>query len=199
MLFPRRRPLKLEALEDRQCPTVNISFLSGDLYIMGAPNAVLAVTETGPRLFQVKDGTAALGTYLVSRNLNISLSRHPEDVNVQVNATGLGGNLYMSLGTGDSVGPPSTVHVFGGRIGGNVTIVKGNGNETLDLGIDSTGGKAPVSVGGSVSAYTSTSAGVGGAQPRDTLFLQTGSSIGLDLSTNNVDSVFLATGTSVGR
>ena len=54
------------------------------------------------------------------------------------------GNLTMDLGNGDVVGFPSVVHVYGGRVRGNVSVLKSNGNETLDVGISSTGATSPL-------------------------------------------------------
>src|SRR5262249_49717498 len=178
----RRARLALEQLEHRYCPTLTITLTSGYLTVSGVPTGTLTIQETGTHIFQVLDGTANLGSYSAA-NINVNLASRPSDLNVQLNASGLGGNLFLGLGNGDTVGPPSTIHVSGGRIGGTLTITKGNGHETYDLGINSVGAPDPLSVGGNVSVAAKTSAGIGGGQPRDTLFLQTGSSIGSDLTT----------------
>src|SRR5436309_2673996 len=121
MRLLRRPRLSLERLEARACPSVTLSFVSGTLNVTGVPNGVLTFTETGTSAFKVTDGTASLGTYLGVSNISVRLSHRPDDLNVQLNAGGLGGNLYMDLGTGDTVGPSSTIHVSGGRIGGTLT------------------------------------------------------------------------------
>jgi hypothetical protein len=198
MRSARRTRLWVEQLEDRRCPSLTVSLVSGSLYVSGVPTGTLTIQETGTNVFRVMDGTVFLGAYTAS-NLNVRLTSRPADVNILLNATGLGGNLSLDLGTGDTVGGPSSIHVGGGRIGGSLTGLRGGGNETYDLGFDATGGTSPLTVGGSVSVTAVTSRGSGGSQPRDTLFLNTGSSIGLDLTTTFVDSVFLAPGTSVGR
>jgi hypothetical protein len=196
VLHPAR--LSLELLESRFCPSLTLSLVSSTLTISGVPTGTLAIAETGTNAFKVTDGSASLPTFSGVSNINVKLSSRPGDLNVQLNASGLGGNLYEDLGFGFT-GPSGTVHVSGGRIGGNLTIVRGNGNETVDLGINSVGAPDPLRVGGTVNFTAITSSGSGAASPRDHLILQTGSSIGLDLSTTNVDSVFLAPGTSVGR
>jgi hypothetical protein len=202
----RRCPLSIEQLEARDCPSLTISDFSGNLTVSGVPSSTLLIQETGTNVFQVMDGAVFHGAYSAVSNIYVKLSSRPADLNVQMNATGLGGNLLLDLGTGfTSTGMSHTVHVFGGRIGGSLTGLHGNGNETYDLGFDATGGTSPLRVGGSVSITAPTSAGSGGGSPRDHLFLQSGSSIGLDLTTTNVDSVFLApamgafAASSVGR
>ncbi len=205
MRLPRRPRLSLERLEARACPSVTLSFVSGTLNVTGVPNGVFTISETGTNTFKVTDGATNLPTFMGVSNISIRLSHRPDDLNVQLNASGLSGNLYMDLGTGDTVGPPNSINVSGGRIGGSLTILRGNGNETYDLGFNSAGAPDPLHVGGSVSVAAITSAGVGFATPRDTLFLEQGSSIGLDLNTTNVDSVLLApsdgvlANSSVGR
>ena len=57
----------------------------------------------------------------------------PEDVNVQMNGTGLAGNLTMDLGNGDVTGFPSVVHVYGGRVRGNVSVLEGSGGNIAVL------------------------------------------------------------------
>jgi hypothetical protein len=205
MRLLRRPRLALERLETRACPSLTLSLFSGTLNVTGVPNGTLALTETGTSTFKVTDGTATLATFAGVSNISVRLSHRPFDLNVQLNAAGLGGNLYMDLGTGWTVGPSGTVHVSGGRIGGSLTILRGNGNETYDLGINSAAAPDPLRVGGSVSINAITSGGVAFGSPRDSLFLEQGSSIGLDLNTTNVDSVLLAptdgvlANSSVGR
>jgi hypothetical protein len=193
----RRTRLSVLQLETRWCPSLTVSLASGYLMVSGVPNGTLTIQETGTHLFRVMDGTANLGSYSAS-NINIKLAHRPGDLNVLLNASGLGGNLFMDLGTGFT-GPSGTIHVGGGKIGGTLTGVHGNGNETYDLGFNSVGATDPLTVASSVTISAPTSAGVGAGPPRDHLFLQTGSAVGSDLGTTNVDSVFLAPGSSVGR
>jgi hypothetical protein len=203
MLLFRRR-LSLEQLESRWCPSLTVSFFHGTLSVTGVPKSTLTIQETGAAVFQTMDGATTLHTFSGVANIHVRLSSRPADLNVLLDSSGLGGRLLIDLGRGFT-GVSGTVHVGGGPIGGSVTITRGNGDETFDLGFDAAGAPAPLQVGGSVSVNAITSRGSDGASPRDTLFLQAGSSIGLDLTTTNVDSVFLASAfgalpnSSVGR
>jgi hypothetical protein len=199
--------LSIEQLEGRCCPSLSVSFLGGSLYISGYPSGqtadpngpTLAITETGTHLFTVMDGNASAGAYAISGSIYLNLNRRPNTIDITLNASGLGGNLSLNLGSGDTVGPPSPIYLHGGRVNGSVTILKGNGNETFDLG-QGPGGADPLSVGGDVTVVASLSTGNGFfTPPRDTLNLVGTSSVGGSLYTTNVDSVFLDAPSSVGR
>ncbi len=203
----RRARLSLEQLEDRRCPSLTVTLVSGSLYITGVPSGAtadpngptLAVTETGTNQFRVTDGNTFLGTYNVPGNMVISLSHRPNNVDIALNSSGLQGYLQLSLGTGDTVGPPSAIFVHGGRIGGTLTILSGNGNESFDLGAGPNG-SSPLTVGGDVTVNASRSTGIGlFTPPRDTLTLFGGSTLAASLNTLNVDSVFLDLGSAVNR
>jgi hypothetical protein len=183
----------LETLEDRRCPTVNFTLASGNLFIMGAPNGVLSITEMGTRLFRVKEGATTIATFPVPGSIFVTLARRTDAIDVALNPSGLGGNLLMNLGAGDTLPPNSIINIHGGRIFGSLTIVKGSGGETFSLGLlPGNLVHDPLSVGGDVNVVASLSSGVGGGQPRDTLILDAGSSINGNLQTTNVDSVLLA-------
>jgi hypothetical protein len=199
MNFRRTHRPWLEQLEDRTCPALTLKLLPGTLYITGAPRGTLTIQETGANAFQVQDGVTPIATFTNISNITIQQPNRPADLNIALNATGLSGNLLMDLGFGDTNGPPSTIHISGGTIRGSVTLLKGSGDETYDLGFNSVGATDPLTVRGNVNVVARTSGGTGGGAPRDTLFLQTGSAILGSLTTTNVDSMLLAPGTSLGR
>jgi hypothetical protein len=203
----RRLRLALEQLECRSCPSLTVSLISGSLYISGFPSGptldpngpTLAITETGTNLFQVKDGTSVLGSYTVPGNILVSLSRRPNNVDVALNASGLRGNLTLNLGAGDTVPPASAIFIHGGRIAGSLSIQKGNGNETFDLGQAPGGITDPLSVGGDVGITAVKSSGIGIAPPHNQLFLFPGSTVSGNLNATFVEGVLLTATSSVGR
>src|SRR5262249_22573978 len=128
----RKSRLSVEQLQDRLCPSLTVSLASGYLTVSGMPTGTLTIQETGTHIFQGLDGHTTVAVYTAA-NITVNLASRPSDLNVQLNASGLGGNLVLSLGNGDTVGAPSTIHVSGGKIGGSLTILRGNGHETYDL------------------------------------------------------------------
>src|SRR5262245_8950680 len=97
-MLRHRARLCVEQLEARDCPALTLKLIAGSLYVCGVPTGVLSITETGANLFKVQSGATPIGTFLVPGNIQVKLTNRPDDVNVQLNATGLGGNLLMDLG-----------------------------------------------------------------------------------------------------
>lgn len=178
MIPIRRRTFHLEALESRECPALTIRYLPNLLQIKGTPTATTAplqIVQTGGagnNIFEIYDGTKFLGKYRVN-NLLVQLNNRPADLDINLNGGRIPGNLTVSLGNGyrgndpvnasvdvGSYNPASNTAVAGGRIGGSITFLRGNGQENLYVGSFQdllNGGLvartlSPIIVGGNVTA-----------------------------------------------
>jgi hypothetical protein len=139
---------RAEGLEARDCPSLTLSYVSSALSIRGTPTAALTVTgqgAAGSNIFQVKDGTSILGTYSICRDLVIQIASRPGGIDIDLNNRAIGGNVLIDLGNGLTAAPSpaNTVDIFdstsgatrsGGTIRGNLTVLHGNGRETIDVG-----------------------------------------------------------------
>jgi hypothetical protein len=158
-----RQLLSLERLESRDCPTLNVIFTGGNLFILGRPDVIpfdtthpdngldIQVTSaTGQVTVTEREGGLVLqnfGTYLVRNNLYIGLANYNSDINVDLNGNRLDSNLIMNLGLGD-VNPlaetagasPNPISIYSSdtmgapSVAGNITILNGSGVEDLYIG-----------------------------------------------------------------
>jgi hypothetical protein len=124
---------RLEQLEDRFCPSLTVQLLPGNLYVSGTPTGNVVITEVNANVFQVQDGTSNLGSYQDGGNLYLLLTNHQgKSVNINLNGHTLGGNLFINEGTGDTNSFAAFgTGIYGGRVGGSVTVVGGSGEEEL--------------------------------------------------------------------
>jgi hypothetical protein len=168
------------------------------------------LTETTPNSFQVKDGGSILGTFASISNVHLDLTNHQnKSVNVDLNGNTLAGNLFINEGTGDTTS--SAAHatgIFGGHIGGSLTVVGGSGEEEVAPGLQVTN-SAPfavpmgLSVGGDISFSARSN-----PSPLVSNFLDTGVLFGAaaptvlvggGIRTTFVDSVSIGQNTTIGR
>src|SRR5205823_2055811 len=102
------------ALERRDCPTLNLVFVGGNLFIMGRPTSVTTAVGDGLKV-QVTSAAGAVtvsevqggatirnyGTYLVRKNLYLGLTDYDTDINIDANGQRLFANVIVNLGLGD--------------------------------------------------------------------------------------------------
>jgi hypothetical protein len=144
----RRARLQVERLESRWVPAT-VQFVSGFLFIRpstGEAALNLAVTQTAPNTFSVKDGASTLGTYAGVASLNITGGNGADTVTVDLNGLAYTGSLTASTGNGND-----TINLTNGSgtaasIGGNVTLLTGDGNDSVS--IDAAGNA--LTIGGTV-------------------------------------------------
>ncbi len=138
----RRALLALEELEMRWVPSLTVQSFNGTLYVSGLPVGAsppgVVITETAPNSVQVMDGSHNLGTYAHISNVNLNLTNHQnKSVNINLNGNTLSGNLFINEGTGDTTGNAANgTGIFGGRIGGSLTVVGGSGDEEVIPGFE---------------------------------------------------------------
>jgi hypothetical protein len=140
MKSSRLSRLWLEHLEGRLVPSLTVQSFGGTLFVSGLPTGNLLLTETAASAFQVMDGTHNLGTYAHISNVNLSLTNHQnKSVNVNLNGNTLTGNLFINEGLGDTTSNAANgTGIFGGRIGGSLTVVGGAGEEEVVPGLQVT-------------------------------------------------------------
>jgi hypothetical protein len=136
---PRSR-LWLEQLENRLVPSLTVQSFGGSLFVSGLPTGNVLLTETAPNAFQVMDGTQNLGTFAHISNVNLNLINHQnKSVNINLNGNTLTGNLFINEGLGDTTSNAANgTGIFGGRIGGSLTVVGGAGEEEVVPGLQVT-------------------------------------------------------------
>jgi hypothetical protein len=189
---------------------MTLVYSGGNLTLSGVPNApatgpnsALAVTRTSGTNYQVTDGTTNLGTYAVTGNVNLSLTRDNTNININLAGGLLPGNLTIDLGLGDTdLTTTNPVSVFGGgasRVGGTVTVKNGSGVEVINIGgTQSPLIASPVTIGGGVTTTLRNRNDLFG----DTLFIGPGSTVnGLvnATQTDNVNVLFDPISTLSGR
>jgi hypothetical protein len=194
---PRQNRLVLELLEARDCPSLSVQLLGSSLLITGTPAGTtgLTIQGTGGK-YSVTDGATVKGTFGAT-NISMNLDHYNEPITINLGGQTLGGNVLMSLGTGNlspTLGANS-VTIDNGTVGGSITVVNGSRNETLQLGHST--GTLSLHVGGNVTVSSS----IGSAQGQ--FFLYDTSSIGGQLLLNGVPNVEISelnpgTGATVG-
>lgn len=143
----RRAPWALELLEDRACPSIALSFSSGNLSISGTPLGALKITGQGASNFKVTDGTVNYGTYSnITGNVTVTLARATSDVEIDLRGSTIGGSVTIDLGLGhpitntdpawstDVYDSLATAALGAGTIRGSLTMKNGNGRERFDVG-----------------------------------------------------------------
>ncbi len=177
----RPRPC-IEILEDRFCPSLTIKSLSSNLLISGTPVGTtgLTITGTGGK-YQITDGATNKGTFSAD-SIIMNLQHYSEPITIDLKAQTLGGNLLISLGTGNlSSAGSNPITIDDGTVGGSVSVLGGSVNESLYLG--NLANTLPLHVGGSV-LNTARNGSMGG-----TLVLSDGSFVGGDLTVTGVPNV----------
>lgn len=201
MRLPRTPRLRLEPLEPRDCPAFNIYFTGAALNVVGRPvfnspapgDGVFFEMQPGGNL-RVREtagvSTVNYGTYRVVGDLNVTLQNYNTSFNVALNGLRLPGNVTFNLGVGDtstlSVNP---ISIYGGTVGGNVTVRGGSGLEVINLGrtgapADAVTVQGDVIVNASAATNPNDFAGVG-----DLVNVNVGSRLLRNLLTTQVDSI----------
>ncbi|NBO91837.1 MAG: hypothetical protein EBV06_05935 [Planctomycetia bacterium] len=209
MFLQRRRSnLKLDSLENRVCPAIVVRSIGPDLFITGSPvaengtNQQFLVQQTAPNRFTIQDKAATtrtFGPFSVSRLLSINLNYYNTDINVDINGT-FGGNVLLNLGLGDrdlSLTDQNPVSVYstaaGGKLGGNLTFLRGSGSEIFQVGVFGNPGATTagaLAIGGNLTAVGRNVRGNAAFNNGgDGLFVGPGSSVGGNVSASFIDSV----------
>jgi hypothetical protein len=197
MRFPRR-PLRLEVLEDRTVPSLTTSLLyNGSLSISGMPRGELVIKHVGgfASSFHVTDNGLNVGTFNVLHDVYINLTYRVQDIVIDLNGGRIPGNVVINLGNGLLGSGNPGVSIFDdsgasptGRIGGSVTIVRGNGFENVNIGSISgtvTPPYFPVTINGNVTVAAAVSGGTFG----NSLIVDAGTRIGGSLSSSLISNV----------
>lgn len=140
-----RKRLRVEHLESRDCPALVVQSVMGHLTIRGIPNGNVTVTETSPNTFTVVDNGKAFAPAPCNGNMSIRLPSRPGFFRVDLNGNSLNGNLLLDLGDGysGSTAVDYDVSVYDSTatsvlstsaVRGNVSVLKGNGNELVGVG-----------------------------------------------------------------
>ena len=157
----KRPRLALEHLEPRDCPTLNVIFTGGNLFILGRPDSIPINAVNDGLNIQVTSATGAVtvtevengavisnfGTYVVRKNLYVGLTDYDTDINVDLDGKRLYSNLMLNLGLGDHTpfgafvfGTPNPINIYDSTnsgtasVAGNITVLKGSGIELLSIG-----------------------------------------------------------------
>jgi hypothetical protein len=197
--MPRLRKstsLKLQRLDDRITPAVNVTLLpSGVLNVTGFPANVLTVEQTANNKLTVYDGAISYGPYNAPTGLNVQITSFKQAVLFNTKSFTYSGNVTFDLGLGSTFAGTREVSIFDddgasgglGRILGNVTIRNGSGSEVISIGrpaaiatID-----LPVQVNGNVNVTTRNNAGL------DQFELVPGSIVQSSIYLTNLDLVSL--------
>jgi hypothetical protein len=212
MHLRRKTRLSVEQLEDRNCPSLTIAFMSGNLTVGGAPtHGDLTVTETAANNFQVKDGTFNYGTYKVTGNITLNLTSHQgHPINIDLGGFSAPNNITINLGLGDNTSNVANgIGVFssvpGGRINGSLTVQGGSGEETFLPGFKVNGiipTPLSLAVGADLVFTAKANLAPGNINVMDTgvLFATPPTvTVAGNVRTSAVDGLGLASGTTVGR
>ncbi len=127
-----RRFPSLEQLEDRWAPAT-VRFISGTLYISN-PTVVsgtsnVTVTQMAANTFKVMDGASSNGTFAGVSNITYSGSNAADRFTVNLNGLTYTGSLLANAGNGND-----SVLVGNGNMRGNLQVLPGYGNDSVDLG-----------------------------------------------------------------
>src|SRR5579859_4181356 len=111
---PSFRP-RLDVLEDRTCPSLSLHTIGPNLTIGGVPSTSLqglTITGVGGTNFDVSDGVKDLGTFSVTGNLNLDLSKYNSPITLDLNGQALPGNLVINLGKGNVFSSPRPISII---------------------------------------------------------------------------------------
>jgi hypothetical protein len=126
---PGRRPLGVEALDDRTLPSVTAALSAGSLLVTGSPTVpgdTVRVAGQGNGLTQVFDGASLVGSYAVTKDLTVRLD--DGDANLVIDLGGRTvGNLTAGLGAG-----AHAVRIGSGRASA-LNVTGGSGDETVTV------------------------------------------------------------------
>jgi hypothetical protein len=165
---PRSFRPNLTQLEERLTPALTVSFSAGTLTVTGTPTAgptsaeglFLSMPSPGVVQLQQKIGAGPTvinyGTF-AANTIRLNLTSYNTNINFDLNGNSFNGNLYYSLGRGDSdltsVNPISIYSsVLGGKVSGSVNISGGSGQEIYNIGQigSSPALPSPVTINGNV-------------------------------------------------
>ncbi len=152
-----RPSLQLERLEARDCPTVSLKYIAGNLIITGRPTGDLIIEGSagGPNVFTVTDNGKALGKFALPGSLLINMPSRPGRLEINLNNKFIGGNVLLNLGRGftgkaitasdiDIYDSNATSGLANGTIRGSLTVLNGNGEELVNIGAHATNVPLPV-------------------------------------------------------
>jgi hypothetical protein len=216
----RKRPrLALEHLEARDCPTLDVIFTGGNLFILGRPDAIPINAVNDGLNIQVTSGSGAVtitevengatvanfGTYVVRKNLYVGLTNTNTDINFDLNGQRLYANLLLNLGLGDFIpfgnlippGTPNPINVYDSTdsgtasVAGNITAVNGSGIELLSIGANALlpPSTKGITVDGDVNVHFPNRIDDNFLSTGDNLFISGASVIRGDVNTTGVDNV----------
>jgi hypothetical protein len=217
-LSRKRSRLALEHLEPRDCPTLNVIFTGGNLFILGRPDAIPINTVTDGLNIQVTSSTGAVtvtevengatianfGTYLVRKNLYVGLTNYDTDINVDLNGQRLYANLTFNLGFGDFnplgaliFGTPNPINIYDSTnsgtasVAGNITVLKGSGIELVSIGANALLPPSTngITVDGDVNVHMPNRIDNNFLSTGDNLFISGASVIRGNVNTTGVDNV----------
>ncbi len=139
---PIRHPyLRCNPLEARTAPALVASLFGEFTFLRGIPAGELSIVATADNQIKVTDNQTSLEVTLpVDGDLYIQLFRRsvaPGQGKLTIDLDGfeLSGDLLLDLGRGDGNLDPTAnpVVIEDGTIAGNVTILRGDGREVIDL------------------------------------------------------------------
>jgi len=142
------------------------------LNLSGAPNGQLDIMHTTGSTFTVKDNGVGVGagSYNILGSLTISMPYRFADVKIDLNGGTIPGSVTIGLGNGFVGSGTSSVDIYDssltgtGTVGGTVTILQGDGHETLDIGafrdpVALTTTPEPIRISGNLTVAASSSSG----------------------------------------
>lgn len=134
MTLKLRPRLSVNQLEERETPSASLVFSGGSLTIRG-DNTPNNLTLDGAGAVTVKNNAATLGTYNVTGGVTILMGNSADTVALgSTAAVNIPGSLSVTTGNGDDV------FTAQGRVGGNVTVASGLGNDSTGLTAFTAGG-----------------------------------------------------------
>src|SRR5436309_130360 len=139
MRLPRYAP-RVDRLEDRATPALSVTALSGILLVRGVPNGDVQINALADNRVELLDNGVQVGlsAYDVPGRLFLQFPRRPSAaaVTVDLNDFTLDGDLFIDLGEGDANATLASgiISVIDGTLGGNVTVLRGDGRETYEVG-----------------------------------------------------------------
>ena len=214
----KRPRLALEHLESRDCPTLNVIFTGGNLFILGRPDSIPINAVNDGLNIQVTSATGAVtvtevengavisnfGTYVVRKNLYVGLTDYDTDINVDLNGQRLYSNLMLNLGLGDHTpfgalitGTPNPINIYDSTdsgtasVAGNITVLKGSGIEVVSLGANDLLSPSTngIEVDGDVNVNMPNRIDNNNLSTGDNLFISGTSDIRGNVNTTGVDNV----------
>ncbi len=195
-----------DCLEERVVPALVASLFGDITLVRGIPQDELTITATAPDTIRITDTGASLDVTLpVEGDLWVQLFRRPTPdgvgrVVIDLDGNTLTGDVFLDLGRGDGNvdRTANEVIIEEGTIAGNLTILRGDGREDIQLGANA--GGAPLTVGGNVTVVANPRGA--NATGGDLVTLAPGSTVLGSLTQTYVDQVTigsLAIGSDLAR